>query len=149
VRKIGPHGQQSTIACDVERPLGIAVSGGSYYVTDVARGAVIEAGVRSRVLLDGLDRPEGIALWGDELFVLDAGARKLFAISTSDAQATVVAENLPTGTPPGSLSPTLGNTGLSTLSPFSGVAVDEHGTVYVAADGEGSILELRRDVASA
>jgi sugar lactone lactonase YvrE len=149
VRKIGPDGRQSTIACDVERPLGIAVSGGSYYVTDVARGAVVEAGVRSRVLLDGLDRPEGIALWGDELFVLDAGARKLFAISCSDARATVIAENLPTGTPPGSLSPTLGNTGMSTLSPFSGVAVDERGTVYVAADGEGCILELRRDVASA
>jgi sugar lactone lactonase YvrE len=144
VLELDPRGRSRTLACDVERPLGVALDGEVTYVTDVARGRVVEAGGRGRVLVDGLERPEGVAYHEGHVYVLDAGAGKLLSVSVDDGGIETIAQELPTGTPPGSLSPTLGNTGLSVLSPFTGVAVDAEGTLYLGADGEGSVLKLQR-----
>ncbi len=84
---------------------------------------------------------------GDQLFVVDASSKELIAFSLSTKQRQTVATNLPVGAAPGiTPKPLLGVPELmpGPLSPFTGLAAGSDGTVYVAADGDGSVLALRR-----
>ena len=98
-------------------------------------------------LLEGLASPQGLALLGDELLVLDAGSKELIAVSLATKQRQTLASGLPVGAQTGVVpQPLMGIAGLvqGPLPPFAGLSVASDGSVYVAADGEGSVLCLRR-----
>jgi len=88
-----------------------------------------------------------VALSGDQLFVVDTGSKELIAFSLSTRQRQTVASNLPVGSPPG-VTPKvlLGIADLmpGPLTPFSDLAIGSDGTVYIAADGDGSLMAVKR-----
>ncbi|WP_394620233.1 hypothetical protein JNUCC0626_14355 [Lentzea sp. JNUCC 0626] len=117
------------------------------YVSDEGRGVVlrVEDGGVVPVAV-GFERPQGIAVSGDELFVVEAGNRRLVSIDLVTGERRVEAEDLAVGLPPGvtRVQPESSGHGAAVPSPFAGVAVGPDGSLYVSANGEGSVLRLRR-----
>ena len=148
VLKVTTSGQVSTAASGLGRPTGVAVAGdGSCYVSDSDRGQVVHVNGGTSTVIDGLQKPQGVALSGDQLYVVDTGSKELIAFSLSTKQRQTIASSLPVGAPPGiTPKPLPGIADLipGPLSPFAGVAVGGDGTVYVSADGDGSILAVKR-----
>ena len=98
-------------------------------------------------IVEGLQVPQGVALAGDQLLILDTGSKELTSFSLTTKQRQTLALNLPIGAAPGiTPKPLMGVPDLvpGPLSPFAGVAVGSDGTIYIAGDGEGSILALRK-----
>jgi sugar lactone lactonase YvrE len=136
------------LASGLDRPMGVAVAGdGSVYVAESGAGRVVKlVGGRKELVLDGLARPEGIAIAGAALYVADPGANAVVACDLAGGAREVIASDMPIGGP-GGLQPTqLGAVGdmCGPMNTFNGVAVAPDGTVYLAADAEGSVLALRR-----
>ena len=130
------------------RPTGIAAAGdGSCYVCEADKGRVVHLNGGTSTVIDGLKEPQGIVLVGEELYVVDAAARELVGFSLKTHQRETIASNLPVGAPPGVVPKILaGIPGLlpGPLRPFAGIAADSSGTIYVAADGDGSVLAISR-----
>jgi sugar lactone lactonase YvrE len=130
------------------RPTGVAAAAdGSCYVSEAGKGRVIHVNGGVSSVLDGLKEPQGLLLVGDELYVLDAAARELVAFSLKTHKRETIASNLPVGAPPGVVPKVLlGIPGLlpGPLRPFAGLTAARDGTIYIAADGDGSVLALRR-----
>ena len=98
-------------------------------------------------MIEGLKEPQGLAIGGDTLYVLDAGARELIAYSLKSGQRETIASNLPVGAAPGVVPKLLmGIPGLlpGPLRPFAGLAMGNDGRIYVAADGDGSVVAVSR-----
>lgn len=95
---------------------------------------------------EGLERPQGIAVSGGELFVVETGTRRLLAIDLGSGERRVEVEELAVGLPPGltRVQPELPGHGAGVPVPFAGVAVGPDGSLYVSANGEGSVLRLQR-----
>jgi len=132
------------------RPTGIAIGGdGACYVTESDKGRVvqIDGGGKASAVIEGLKEPQGLALDGDNLYVVDAGAHELIAYSRKTGKHETVASNMAVGAAPGVVPKLLmGIPGLlpGPLRPFAGVTVGGDGKVYVAADGDGSVIALSR-----
>ena len=146
--KVTLDGDVTVLARGLSHPTGVAVADdGSIYVSESGAGKVslIDGGVST--LVEGLVSPQGIALLGQELLVLDAMSKELLAVSLHTNDRKIIASGLPVGSQPG-VTPKLlmGIAGLiqGPLTPFSGLAVGPNGTIYVAADGEGSVLALKQ-----
>jgi len=78
---------------------------------------------------------------------MNRGNKELLAVSLTTKQRQTLATNLPVGAPPGvTPKPLLGVPDLipGPLSPFAGLAVGNDGTIYIAGDGEGSVLALKK-----
>jgi hypothetical protein len=80
------------------------------------------------------------------LFIVDAGAKEVVAVDLDTGARTAVAAGLPIGAPPGvepkplrGIQPFSGPQG-----PFAGITVGPDGSLFVSADGDGSVLALRR-----
>ncbi|HZP46800.1 MAG TPA: hypothetical protein VFB15_14210 [Candidatus Binataceae bacterium] len=135
-------------ASGLSRPTGVAVApDGSCYVAEAGKGAVAHVNGGVSEVVGGLDRPHGVLLAGDELFIVDVGTHELICFSLKTRQRARVASNLPVGSPPGVVPHVLsGIPGLlpGPVTPYSGITQSADGTIYVAADGEGSILAFRR-----
>ena len=150
VVSIAVDGSVAAIDTNLDRPIGVAVDGDEQVlISHEARGTVERLGGSPRVLLDGLDRPHDIAATAGGILVVEAGARRLLRVPLDGGGASTVATNLPIGTDHG-LRPTLG--GLpemipGPISPFSGLAVDSRGRVYVGGDATGVVMALA-DVAA-
>jgi DNA-binding beta-propeller fold protein YncE len=132
----------------LSRPMGIAsAADGSCYVSESGKGRVVHLNGSATTVIDGLKDPQGLLLEGDDLYVLDAAARELIAYSLRTRARTTIATNLPVGAPPG-VTPKLlnGIAGLlpGPLRPFAGLTSGSDGTIYISADGDGSVLALRR-----
>ena len=147
--RIGPGGDVSAIATGLGRPAGVTVApDGSCFVSDRDGGRVLHISANTSTVLDGLGSPQGLALRGDELFVLDALRKELIVVSLSSRRQSIVARDLPVGFPPGTPEGWL--PGIPELMPgplttFTGLAVAPDGAIYVAGDAEGSVLQLRRE----
>jgi hypothetical protein len=93
-----------------------------------------------------LQRPQGILVRADVLYVVDAGAKELVAFDLSTNARRTIASGLPVGPPPGVTPKPL--RGMPPFSgpqgPVAGITAGADGTLYVSADGEGSVLALRR-----
>lgn len=134
-------------AAGLSRPTGLAVApDGSYYVAESGKGCIarVDGGVSE--VVGGLDKPHGVLLSGDDLYIVDAGTHKLISFSLKTRKRTTIASNLPVGSPRGVVPHVLAGTpGLlpGPITAFSDIAQGRDGTIFVAADGEGSILAFR------
>jgi DNA-binding beta-propeller fold protein YncE len=148
VLKINASGEVTVLARGLERPAGVVVAAdGSCYVSEAGKGRVVRVSGGISSVLEGLSTPQGLALAGDQLFVLDVGSKELLTLSLTTKQRQTLATNLPVGAPPGvTPKPLLGVPDLipGPLSPFAGLAIGSDGTIYIAGDGEGSVLTLKR-----
>jgi sugar lactone lactonase YvrE len=146
--KISTKGEVSVLASGLSRPSGVvAADDGSCYVSEEAAGRVVRVNGGTSTVLDGLQKPQGLALSDGQLFVLDAGSKELIAVSLSTKQRQTVATSLPVGAAPGiTPKPLLGLPDLipGPLNPFAGLACGSDGTIYIAGDGEGSMLVLKK-----
>jgi DNA-binding beta-propeller fold protein YncE len=135
------------IASGLDEPVGVAVTAdGAVLVADTGR-VVKVTNSGTETLVDGLQRPQGVLAAGGTLFIVDAGEKAVIAVDLTSGARTTIASGLPVGPPPGvdpkplkGMPPFSGPQG-----PFAGIAAGADGTLYVSADGEGSVLALRRD----
>lgn len=146
--KINAKGEVSVLARGLARPMDVAIAAdGSCYVSESGKGRVVQVNGSVTTVIDGLQTPQGLAVAGEQLFVLDSGKKELLALSLKTKQRQTIAANLPVGAQPGvTPKPLRGIPGLipGPLSPFAGLAVGNDGTIYIAGDGEGSVLALKR-----
>ena len=79
----------------------------------------------------GLDRPQGIATDGSDVFVVEAGKGQLLRVDPQSGVIQLIARGLPIGLP-------------EVPSTLAGVAVGAGGTLYVTSDVENSIWRLQK-----
>jgi sugar lactone lactonase YvrE len=134
------------LADGLDSPCGVAFGdNGACYVTEQAGGRLtaIEDG-RTRTIAAGLGSPQGLAVQGDRVFVVDIAGQRLVSVSLVDATVAVEATGLPVGPPPGTdperpVEPPEEGPGRRR---FADVAVTAGGEVVVGAEGEGTLLRL-------
>lgn len=96
-------------------------------------------------VVDDLVSPQGMVIVGTVLYIVDAGAKAVVAVDLHSGLRNTPATGLPLGAVPGvTPKPLLGMPPFSgPQGPFAGLAAAPDGTLYISADGDGSILALR------
>jgi sugar lactone lactonase YvrE len=136
------------LASDLREPVGVAIDAdGACLVAEAGAGRVIKLnGSRIDTVLADLQRPQGISIRDGVLYVVDAGAKELIAFDLNTNVRHTIASGLPVGPPPGVVAKPL--KGMPPFSgpqgPFAGIAAAADGTLYISADGDGSVLAVRR-----
>lgn len=136
--RVDGAGQMSTLASDLSQPCEVvATRDGTLFVSELGNGRVVrvESGGTVSPVIDGLDKPKGLTLHQNTLLVLDRGTKELQAVNLASGQRQTLATHLPVGDPPGCSRGPMDFSG--------GLAVGGDGTIYIAGDGEGSVLTLR------
>jgi glucose/arabinose dehydrogenase len=135
------------LASDLQEPKGVAIAAdGTCLVAEEAAGRIVKIG-RGGVdtVLDGLQQPQGILVRGDSLYIVDAGSKEVIEYNLANKSVRTIASGLPLGAPAGVtpkfLKPFPPLSG--SMGPFAGIAAGADGTLYVSADGDGSVLALR------
>jgi sugar lactone lactonase YvrE len=127
-------------------PIGLAIDpDGACLAAESAAGRVVRiTGSGVETVVDGLSCPQGILVANRRLYLVDAGARRVLAVDLDTGTRQVLADGLPIGPPPGvqpkplkGMPPFSGPQG-----PFAGIARGADGTLFVAGDGDGSVLAL-------
>jgi sugar lactone lactonase YvrE len=143
-------GDVQVLASDLRDPVGVAVDAdGTCLVAEAGAGTVVKVtGSGPNVLdtvVDDLQRPQGILVRDGVLYIVDAGAKEVIAFDLSSKTRQTIASGLPIGPPPGVTPKPL--KGMPPFSgpqgPFAGITAGLDGTLYVSADGDGSVLALR------
>jgi sugar lactone lactonase YvrE len=141
-------GSTAVLAAGLHDPIGVAVTrDGDILVAESGAGRVVQVSAAgTQTVVDDLQRPQGILAAGGQLYIVDAGAKAVLAVDLGTGARTTIAAGLPIGPPPGvepkplkGMPPFSGPQG-----PFAGIAAGPDGTLYVSADGEGSVVALRR-----
>lgn len=140
-------GRTEVLASGLQDPVGVAFdTDGHPLVAESGAGRVVRLVGSTETVLDGLQRPQGIHVAEGTLYIVDAGAKEVVAFDLGTKVRTTVASGLPVGAPAGvepkplrGMPPFSGPQG-----PFAGITMGPDGTLYVSADGEGSVLALRR-----
>ncbi|MBO0680304.1 SMP-30/gluconolactonase/LRE family protein [Mycolicibacterium sp. S2-37] len=141
-------GRGEVLATGLEGPSGVAFGpDGVPLVTESAAGRLVRlTGARTETVIDGLGQPQGVLVDGVTAYVVDAGAKEVVAVNLDTGTSETVAAGLPIGAPPGvnpkplrGIQPFSGPQG-----PFAGITRGPDGTLFVSADGDGSVLALRR-----
>jgi sugar lactone lactonase YvrE len=136
------------LAGDLREPIGVAIDAdGACLAAEAGAGRVVRlSGSRIDTVIADLARPQGICVRNGVLYIVDAGAKELIAFDLKSNVRETIASGLPVGPPPGVVPKPL--KGMPPFSgpqgPFAGVAAAADGTLYVSADGDGSVLALRR-----
>ncbi|SFM50503.1 Sugar lactone lactonase YvrE [Streptomyces sp. cf124] len=133
----------------LDRPTDVAHDAeGRLYVSEERLGTVlrIEADGTTAVVADGLAAPQGLAVLGDDLFVVETGSRTLSAVRLTTGERRTDAEDLPVGPPPGVV-PRTEPALFADVMPgmarrFAGLAAAPDGTLLLSANGEGTVLRL-------
>ena len=142
-------GQVDVLASGLADPVGVAIApDGAPLVAESGAGRVVAlTGSGVEAVVDGLQRPQGILVRDGQLYIVDAGAKALIAFDLESKARQTIAADLPIGAPPGVTPKPL--RGMPPFSgpqgPFAGVTAGPDGTLYISADGEGSVLAFRRD----
>ena len=140
-------GNVEVLASGLQDPVGVAFDSDG-------RPLVAESGAGRVVRLTGLGprRPWSTVCSGRRasrssdgwLYIVDAGAKEVVAFDLASGDRHTIAAGLPVGPPPGvepkplkGMPPFSGPQG-----PFAGITVGPDGTLYVSADGDGSVLAL-------
>ncbi len=140
-------GHAEALATGLREPVGVAIDAdGSCLVAESAAGRVVRLnGSTVETVVADLQRPQGICVHHGVLYVVDAGAGEVISLDLDDTAPRTIASGLPVGPPPGVVPKPL--KGMPPFSgpqgPFAGIAATADGTLYVSADGEGSVLALR------
>ncbi|MFD4193763.1 outer membrane protein assembly factor BamB family protein [Amycolatopsis thermoflava] len=129
----------TVLAEGLSRPVDVAAADGTWYVSDEAAGAVLRL-PEALPVAAGLQAPQGIAVRGNELFVVEAGAGRLTAVGLGTGETRVEVEDLAVLPPAGEPLFAHGMPGLP--GRFAGVAAAPDGTLYVAANGEGTVVRV-------
>jgi sugar lactone lactonase YvrE len=147
VLSLGPSGVE-VLASDLRDPVGVAIDAdGACLVAESGAGRVVKVdGSGIDTVLGDLQRPQGISIHNGVLYIVDAGAKELIAFDSNTRVRHTIAAGLPVGPPPGVVAKPL--KGMPPFSgpqgPFAGIAAAPDGTLYLSADGDGSVLALRR-----
>lgn len=139
----------TALAEGLDRPTDVAHDAeGRLYVSEERLGTVlrIEADGTTAVVADGLAAPQGLAVLGDDLFVVETGSRTLSAVRLTTGERRTDAEDLPVGPPPGVV-PRTEPALFADVMPgmarrFAGLAAAPDGTLLLSANGEGTVLRL-------
>src|SRR5882757_3170038 len=139
-------GTVEVLASGLQDPVGVAFDpNGIPLVSESGAGRVVRLAGSTETVVDGLQRPQGILVADGRLYIVDAGAKEVIAFDLSTGDRSTVASGLPVGPPPGvepkplkGMPPFSGPQG-----PFAGITIGPDGTLYVSADGDGSVLALR------
>jgi sugar lactone lactonase YvrE len=128
-----------------DRPVDIAFDTEQrLYVSDEQRGTVSRLGT-AEPLLDGLEAPQGMAVRGDRLFVVETGRQRLWSLSLTTGAARIELSGLAVGRP-ARTEPALFSHGMPGVPrPFAGLAVAADGALHLSANGEGTILRLHEE----
>jgi sugar lactone lactonase YvrE len=141
-------GNVEPLASNLRDPVGLAVApDGAVFVAESGAGRVVRlTGSDVETVVDELHCPQGIALADGQLYIVDAGAKELVQFDLDNRLCNRIASGLPVGPPPGvepkplkGMPPFSGPQG-----PFAGIAVGHDGTLFVSADGDGSVIALHR-----
>lgn len=136
------------IAEGLDQPMGVAVQGDTAWVAEAGASRIVRLRQGSPVttVAEGLGRPEGLCLSGGKLYAVDTLGKRLLEIDPDSGAVSVIASNLPVGAPPGVAPKFLGPIGdmSGPMVNFAGIATGPDATLYLAGDGEGSVLGLRR-----
>ncbi len=147
VLSLGPAGVE-VVATGLREPVGVAIdTDGSCLVAESGAGRVVRVnGSKVDTVVADLVRPQGISVRDGVLYIVDAGAGAVVAVDLDTGAGHTLAAGLPIGPPAGVVPKPL--KGMPPFSgpqgPFAGIAVAADGTLYVSADGDGSVLALRR-----
>ena len=135
------------IAEGLDQPMGVAVQGHTAYVAEAGAGRIarLRQGSPVDTLAEGLGRPEGLCLCGGKLYAVDTAGKRLLEIDPESCAVATIARNLPVGAPPGVVPKFLGPIGdmSGPMINFADIACGPDGSIYVSADGEGSVLAFR------
>ena len=140
-------GGVQVLAKELREPVGVAIDAdGACLVAEAGAGRVTRvSGSGIDTVIADLQRPQGILVRGGVLYVVDAGAKELVAFDLTTNARRTIACGLPVGPPPGVTPKPL--RGMPPFSgpqgPFAGITASSDGTLYLSADGEGSVLALR------
>lgn len=123
-------------------PAGLAVSGKNCFVSDWASGVVwkiIDDGeilVQPSPVTDRLNKPEGIVVKENILYVVETGSEQVTSVDLNTGEKQVIVQKLPIG-----LS---GPAGYPPTWIFNGIAVDGIGQLFIPLDKTGEICILRK-----
>jgi hypothetical protein len=136
----------SVFASGLGRPMGlVADNGAGVIVCDAEGGRILHVSREGlRTVANGLLEPQGLVFFHGDYFVVDRGARALLKVAANGTVSTI-ANDLPIGVSSGLPEHVLpGSATLpGPLIAYSGLAVGGDGTLFVACDADGSVLELR------
>jgi sugar lactone lactonase YvrE len=141
-------GEIHVLATDLRDPIGVAVDAdGTCLVAQSGAGTVVRVdGSAIDTVVADLQRPQGILVRDGVLYIVDAGAKKVIAFDLTSKTQQTIASGLPVGPPPGVTPKPL--KGMPPFSgpqgPFAGITAGPDGTLYISADGDGSVLALHR-----
>jgi sugar lactone lactonase YvrE len=140
-------GNVEVLASGLRDPLGVAIDGdGACLVSESAAGRVVRI-TRSGVetVVDGLQNPQGMLVRDGLLYIVDCGTKSLIAFNLKLKTRQTLACNLPLGAPPGVVAKPLRGFPPFTgpMGPYAGIAAGPDGTLYISADGDGSVLALK------
>ncbi|WP_083801929.1 SMP-30/gluconolactonase/LRE family protein [Mycobacterium parascrofulaceum] len=141
-------GDVRVLASDLREPVGVAVDAdGTCLVAQAGDGTVARVnGSGIDTVVADLQRPQGIMVRDEVLYIVDAGAKQVIAFDLDGKTKRIIASGLPIGPPPGVTPKPL--KGMPPFSgpqgPFAGITAGPDGTLYISADGDGSVLSLRR-----
>ncbi|MGE0823384.1 MAG: gluconolaconase [Candidatus Binatia bacterium] len=136
--RINSSGNQSVIAEGFSRPCEVVAHNETLFLSELGNGRIVsidQAG-KATPVIDGLDMPKGLAVHNGSLLVLDRGTKELRSVDPATGASNVIAHHLPIGDPPGCSRGPMDFSG--------GLAVGADGAIYIAGDGEGSVLMLRQ-----
>src|SRR6478736_2242288 len=140
-------GNVELLASGLLDPVGVAFGpDGVPLVAESGAGRVVRLAGSTETVVDGLQRPQGIHVSEGQLYIVDAGAKEVIAVDLAGGERHTIAAELPVGPPPGvNPKPLKGMPPFSgPQGPFAGITSGPDGTLYVSADGDGSVLALRR-----
>lgn len=139
-------GGTEELASGLSAPMGVAVAGdGTVFVAESGKGRVVRlVGGRTETVLDDLGDPQGLSIRDGKLYVIDVKARELVSSDLSGGARTVLASELPVGSPTGHPVKLGGVPNFcGPMWTFTGLDAGADGTLYLAGDAEGSVLAIK------
>ena len=142
---IGAAGTE-TLASGLDTPVGVALDPDGHPLVSVSGAVLRVTGSGTETVVGDLVSPQGILVRGNVLYIVDAGSKAVLSVDLTTGARDTLAAGLPVGAPPGVTPKPL--RGMPPFSgpqgPFAGITAGPDGTLYVSADGEGSVLALKR-----